>query len=133
MNKRTSILNHLSKDPIELIWRSMTHFKPVTKRLFGKEHRLGFKYHLNKLYEQMEARNNHFSRRKQYTVFYDDLKLLKTIQGYDADRVDSVQRHVDETMKHTMITSALHPEIHKELIDRISELSFWQHIKGDKD
>jgi len=151
-----SVGNIIDKDAmISEMWSRVSDFKPEIKNLFGREHRLGFKYHINKLHIYYEEQVKLFElgyyntlykrfpknilpaeakakfkrvKRNKFIPFYDDLKLLEAIDLYDLDWCE--WRMMDDEAPKEPLQTGLDTSIHYELEHRISELKFWDCLKG---
>ena len=120
-------------DLINIIWDKVSWFEPQVKHLFGKELKLGLKYHINKLHKEYERNVFYFedqltydkvSKNKRFIDFYDDLKLLETIYEYDQDWCSN--RMMDEDPPAEPMQTGLNQSIYRELEHRISQLKFWR-------
>ena len=143
-------------DVIREIWNSVAWFKPESKNLFGKEHKLGLKYHINKLHLYFEEQvklfeldyyNSMYKRfpknilpaslelklkkvkKKKFITFYDDLKLLQAIDDHDSDWCN--WRMMDDEKPEAHLITGFNQSIHYELENRISELKVWKTLTED--
>ena len=156
-----SIGNIKEKDQmIQEIWNRVSEFKPEIKNLFGKQHTLGFKYHINKLHlyyeEQVKlfelGHFNHIYRKLPGKGLlpeanFPEAKLtlkkikknkfipfyndLKLLQAiHDYDSDWCDWRMRDDEKLEKHLITSFNQSIHYELENRISELKFWKGLHG---
>jgi hypothetical protein len=141
-------------DMIREMWNNVSWFKPEIKKLFGKQIKLGFKYHVNKLHVYYEEQVklcelDYFNRlykrfpqpprsaelklkkinKNKFIPFYDDLKLLQALDDYDSDWCD--WRMMDDEKLEKHLITGFNQSIHYELENRISELKVWKALSED--
>lgn len=139
-------------DIIQSLWDTLTWAKPTTKKLFGKEFKLGLKYYLEKQQQEWERSVQHVqlerlksllfkseslryinSRMPRFNEEHKHAKQKKWIPFYnDIKLLEAVNDFdFDRSFDPDTGETRFHPAIHAELKQRLSKLKFWKTLGGD--